>query len=491
MKKRGDDMPVDIDPVRLKPLLGMQPGVYLTILYAVVLVVVVFLVAFLPGILHSGKRVTFSSPVNPSVVVVDGHYIGSTPVTAFIEPGTHEAVYMYDDLARESVEFQVSHPVFLTWLFPRRQHVASSSFLDTDSAFRNYLASMYDQVVVWSEPSLDDRYHRPPLFMQVAETAVASDIAGIQDDLFQFYSSAFAFITSQKMLSDAYASLSLVKERNLLSDSQVGRLESTLASVGNLFSETVSNESIGLPAYSADIGFDRTSLSVPVQGFPAITGYSFVSAEFIKGDVVPASYPSINSMGIHATVEEFSLGALEVTEYQWAHFISNNPYWAKGNIDTLIADGMVDANYLAGIYPTTAVVSNRPIRNISWYAAQAFAEWLEKVVKKPVYLPTEAQWEFAAASVADKPYLTGTIALADSNGPSAMLGGYWELVADSYVPLGRFLGNEGIWDSPLSGVIVKGGSYLNDPAKIVRTTVGVLSRNECAETTGFRIAWTD
>ncbi|MGE0075074.1 MAG: SUMF1/EgtB/PvdO family nonheme iron enzyme [Sphaerochaetaceae bacterium] len=491
MKKRGDDMPVNIDPVRLKPLLGMQPGVYLTIIYAVVLVVVIFLVAFLPGILHSGKRVTFSSPVTPSVVEVDGHYIGSTPVTAFIEPGTHEAVFMYEDMAHESVEFQVSHPVFLTWLFPRRQHVASSSFLDTDSAFRNYLASMYGQVVAWSEPSPDDRYHRPPLFMQVAETVVASDISGIQDELFQFYSSAFAFITSQEMLSDANASLSLVNEMEILSDSQVGRLESTLVSAGKLLSETVSNESIGLSAYSTDIDFDRTSLSVPVQGFPAITGYSFGSAEFIKGDVVPAIYPSVNSMGIHATVEGFSLGALEITEYQWAQFVTNNPYWAKSNIDALVADGMVDTNYLAGIYPTTAVVSNKPIRNISWYAAQAFAEWLGEVTGRPVFLPSETQWEYAATSVADKPYLTGTIALADSNGPSAMLGGYWELVADSYIPLGRFLGTEGIWDSPLSGVIVKGGSYLNDPAKIGRTTVGVLSREECAETTGFRIAWTD
>jgi hypothetical protein len=253
-----------------------------------------------------------------------------------------------------------------------------------------------------------------------------------------------------------------VHERELLDDSQAGRLESILASVGNLLSESVSNGSIGLPANSADIAFERTSLSVPVQGFPTITGYSFKSAKWIKGDVVPATYPSINSMGIDATVEAFTLGALEVTEYQWAQFVTNNPYWAKSNIEALIADGMVDSNYLAGIYPTTAVVSNKPIRNISWHAAQAFAKWLGEVTGKQVFLPSETQWEYAAASVADKPYLTGTIAFADSNGPSAMLGGYWEIVADPYVPLGRFLGIENLWDSPQAGVIVKGGSYLND-----------------------------
>src|SRR5690554_4330005 len=96
MKKREDDMPVNIEPVRLKPFLGMQPGVYLTILYALILLTVVFLVAILPGIIKSGKRVTFTSAVAPSYVTVDGRYMGSTPVTAFLEPGQYTAVYAFE-----------------------------------------------------------------------------------------------------------------------------------------------------------------------------------------------------------------------------------------------------------------------------------------------------------------------------------------------------------------------------------------------------------
>jgi hypothetical protein len=37
--------------------------------------------------------------------------------------------------------------------------------------------------------------------------------------------------------------------------------------------------------------------------------------------------------------------------------------------------------------------------------------------------------------------------------------------------------------------VIKGGSHLNDGSEIERATVGVVTRQTCAETIGFRIAW--
>ena len=40
--------------------------------------------------------------------------------------------------------------------------------------------------------------------------------------------------------------------------------------------------------------------------------------------------------------------------------------------------------------------SSRPIRNVSWYGATAYAVWLSTKTGRSYRLPTEAEWEFSA-----------------------------------------------------------------------------------------------
>lgn len=483
-------MHITVEPVRLKSFLGMQPGVYLTILYAIILLAVIFLVGFLPGLLKSGKRVTFTSSVTPAAVTVDGTYVGSAPVTAFIQPGMHEAVYSFGDDIAGSVRFEVSRPLFLTWLFPRRQDVSMEGLIDSVQAFGTYLRQMFDEVVLWAVPSTDDRYHRPPLLTQVASSANNLAIAGTGMLLRDFYASSFAYIETEAMLSDAEDALALLAGSGILDHRSLEELGQQLEAIASIL-EARNSAMTGLEAYDIPIGFSRTSLEVPVSGFPAVTGFSYAGGPFVMGTKVESRYPQINRMGIEVEVQPFSIAALETSEYQWARFIEANPYWAKTNIDRLVADGMVDDRYLAGLFPTVTVPSNRPVRNISWHAAQAYVGWLSEVSGRDVFLPSQAQWEFAAASVKDRVYQNAVTAIADSKGPSGMMGGYWEFTSDPYIPFGRYVKSERTLTSSHSDIVVKGGSYLNDPAAIQRTTVGMLSRTECAETTGFRIAWTD
>jgi formylglycine-generating enzyme required for sulfatase activity len=67
------------------------------------------------------------------------------------------------------------------------------------------------------------------------------------------------------------------------------------------------------------------------------------------------------------------LASHEVSQYQWALFLQENPMWEKANLAALQAQGLVDEAYLAGLSPSTVFITNRPIHNISYYAAQAFA----------------------------------------------------------------------------------------------------------------------
>ncbi|HEX3126178.1 MAG TPA: SUMF1/EgtB/PvdO family nonheme iron enzyme [Thermoanaerobaculia bacterium] len=50
---------------------------------------------------------------------------------------------------------------------------------------------------------------------------------------------------------------------------------------------------------------------------------------------------------------------------------------------------------------------DQPVVGVSWEEAQAFCRWLGKVWRRPVMLPTEAQWEFAARGPKSRKYPWG------------------------------------------------------------------------------------
>lgn len=477
MKKREEKMPVSVEPVKLKPLLGMEPGLYLTILYTLIILVVVFLVAFLPGILKGGKRVMFVSSVHPSVVRVNGTYIGSTPVEAWIDSGNHEATFIHDGASSGNVTFEVSHPVFLTWLFPRRQTVESGELLTTISAFRNYLRSQFDQLVAWSAViDFDDHYHRPPLFVQAANTAVHTMPSGGETDLVEFFTQGINHITSSVMADDYEASLHILTENNLLPTRDTDALIAYISRVKPLFSDTPARFSNGSLVEAERSPRMKSSLKVPLDGVQAIEGFSFAGGSTLIGRKDVTVYPGIHEKAIETTVSPFSIASSEVTEYLWALFMRDNPYWAKSNIEELMVEGLVDERYLAGLYPAVAVPSRLPIRNISWYAAEAFVQWLSAVTGKTVFLPSQNQWEYAAQADADL---------------SSMGGDLWEFTSDSFAPLERFTGITSTWESEYAPVIVKGGSSVSETDTVDRASIGVLGRSVCSETAGIRIAWLD
>ena len=198
----------------------------------------------------------------------------------------------------------------------------------------------------------------------------------------------------------------------------------------------------------------------------------------------------MDTLPVTVSVPAFEIAHNYVSEYDYALFIQENPYWAKENTDELIADGVADEYYLAGITPSVQNHSSTPVRNISWYAAQAYCDWLSARTGISYRLPTEAEWYIASLDAADKSYARSLVSVdTDLSSPASVMGGLWEFTSTAYVPLSRAEGlTLSTGEIDFTDVVVKGGSYINSASEVTRESVGVMPRDVTSDYAGFRLA---
>lgn len=467
MKK--DEKLVDVEPVRLPSFGPLRPGKYILISLITVILLAVFLLFFLPGIVKGGRYVTFTSSMSSVGVIIDGKYTGSTSGTNyFIESGSHEAEYIKNGITIGKDTLEIDHPVFAT-LFIRRTQTVDIVPSQTDGLYESIFDSTLESVVSYSAVlSYDETYNYPPLYTSYARDVSAIGIRDVSSD-FHLLSS---FVTTGEMLDDLKAAAAILDENGVkYSTADLTVLDSLISGNGENTDCTLLSPS-GNAHYTSD-------------GFYSYSGESFTMG--VNGKV---SIETMNTLPVTVITSDFDLAQFYVTEYEYALFTKENPYWAKDNLETLIADGMADEYYLAGITLSTAYVSNLPVRNISWYAADAYCRWLSEKTGTEYRMPSEAEWYQAASSAEGRAYASSILSLDNSShtSPLSMLGGLWEFTSSAYVPLSRIDGmTYDAGDLSQSDIIVKGGSYINDPSDISRETVGVMRREVCSDYTGLRL----
>jgi formylglycine-generating enzyme required for sulfatase activity len=97
------------------------------------------------------------------------------------------------------------------------------------------------------------------------------------------------------------------------------------------------------------------------------------------------------------TVRPFLLDRAPVTNADFLRFVRAEPTFAKGRTEAVVAEPGYLAQWESADVLGSAAEPEQPVVDVSWFAARRYCAW------RGARLPTEAEWELAAAASPTSP----------------------------------------------------------------------------------------
>ena len=162
----------EVEPVHLKPINGIRPGVFILIGIIIIILAAFFILCVLPGLVSKNSYVRFSIPTSDTAIYMDGVYLGSSEGSIYrIPSGEHEFSFTISGADAGSIGARIPRRIFFT-LFSHKPAVISfnpENSIEIESTVRERFVSSIasrSKVLTYSE-----RYNYPPLFQSFAKNA--------------------------------------------------------------------------------------------------------------------------------------------------------------------------------------------------------------------------------------------------------------------------------------------------------------------------------
>jgi iron(II)-dependent oxidoreductase len=533
-KPQPAETQVDQSEVHLKPFLGMSPGLYLTILYTLAIVFILFMLLFFKGLRDKGEYLRVTTFPPGASVKVDGRYVGSTPCETLVKQGIRTVTVTKPYFSPFSLEDEFKAPVFATlFVRPRRD-------LNIDLELTEAAALVRSGVEDFAANP-----HIPEIIMDTVRGG--ANYPGDISVFYDYLDYSKYFVTSPLQLhSFLHAFLSLESDMKVATQTGLLSVVEKIVQLNQKYEnfpfwlavvlqEEAAQSIVDTPWFSRLVSeyrshYDQLKTRAETSGAPAAGGgLSFQGLRFLnipggqllQGDgedgfaTVQIPHP--------VSVPSFYISETEVSNGIFRSFLNENPDWTLANKTSLEKRGLVDEEYLSGWEsgPEQPGWAELPVTNVSFYAAQAFCQWLTSRLPATfdgysVRLPFESEWEWAARgglvgadyptgspSKADRFYTAGIGGPAPVGGSAAngygvrdTLGNVWEWCLDWYSPVKYLFSSsipehnnfDSIQELPFGAEkVIRGGSWSNEQELIKVSTRGSQPPDWCTPYLGFRV----
>ena len=470
--------------VKLPVILGLEPGKYLAILYAFIILLLLFLLLLYPGLKNRGSMVTFETQVPGAAVLVDGKLIGATPVTAFVEKGERTIEVVKPYFNQVTSKETIGGRLFGSLIFPRKKVISTDLTLQDPAGL---LQDAYYQFSEWAMVGKFRENYQPQPVLTLAVMDFYLGGNGVDKaEAESFLQNALRNITHPALLEDFISAYYYHQKGKFLANQDEIlqysiQLEKELEGFADLKTTLEGQTSFRGPGITEHSPVLLGKSVINNLLFNHISGGTFI---FRNIDPRLAEKPAI------LDVKDLWILDREVTCDEFNMFLHDHPEWA--DTDALAAKGLVTEEYLK--YGE----GDEPRAWVSWYAADAYCKWLEENLPPAfngytVRLPSEEEWEWIAGdstfgifgmqhalAVGDRP--------ADKLGFHDLAGNLWEWNENWYRAAEHFFPAYGDSTEDWGGTekSIRGGSWANKRVNIYPGMRASQPPQWCTPFIGFR-----
>jgi hypothetical protein len=382
--------------VKFKPIFGIRPGVYLTILYSFILLVIIFLLFLYPGLKNPGAVLVIKTEPAGAAVRIDGVYRGTAGSKLPVKKGIHIIEAVMPGFESQSAVYEIPSRLIGSLFFPLRENIFfTMELMNPADAFAVY-ASDYAAWTFAVEPT--SSWQIP---LSLSEGAYRTGNSKINNnEMQQVLLAASNFAGTKASMRD------LIRAKILLDN--CGGAPSPTALIGSISGifEFLSEAPDGakwlskvLPREQAAVieasGWYKNQAAIPPKPETGSPSGSFQTA-------------GLNFVRFSSG---FMISETPVSRALFETFLNDVPEWKEHQIDY----------YQQEISSYPWEIDRNVITGVTWYAAQAFCKWMTtnlpaSMAGMEVRLPTEDEWSTAAAAI------------------SGMKSQGWEWCADLYTP---------------------------------------------------------